>query len=68
MDDFTVLRAFVTSLGIGLLMGLEWNGPDAERVRASWQEQERRHLDTTAEHLMSLVALIRQSPPYCDSA
>lgn len=44
----------------GLLMGLDWVGPDAERVRASWQEQERRQLDTTAEHLTSLVALIRQ--------
>lgn len=44
----------------GLLMGLEWVGPDAERVRASWQEQERRQLDSTAEHLTSLVALLRQ--------
>jgi len=44
----------------GLLMGLEWVGPDAERVRASWQEQERRRLDSTAEHLSTLVALLRQ--------
>lgn len=44
----------------GLLMGLDWVGPDAERVRSSWQEQERRQLDTTAEHLTALVALIRQ--------
>ncbi len=36
----------------GLLMGLEWVGPDAERVRASWQDQERRQLDSTAEHLV----------------
>lgn len=44
----------------GLLMDLEWNGPDAERTRASWQDQERRSLDLTAEHLRGLVTLIRQ--------
>jgi pimeloyl-ACP methyl ester carboxylesterase len=44
----------------GLLMDLEWTGPDAERTRASWQDQERRQLDLTAEHLRGLVTLIRQ--------
>ncbi|SDC84439.1 hypothetical protein [Nocardioides lianchengensis] len=52
----------------GLLMQLEWNGPDAERVRASWQEQERRQLDSTAEHLTSLVTLIRQEADAQDHA
>jgi hypothetical protein len=44
----------------GLLMNLEWFGSDAERVRASWQGQERRSLDSTAAHLLELVALIRR--------
>ena len=50
------------------LLGLDWSGSDAERVRASWQEQERRQLDLAAEHLHGLVTLLRREADAQDAA
>ncbi|HEY0949632.1 hypothetical protein [Nocardioides sp.] len=40
------------------LMSLDWSGSDADRVRASWQDQERPALDRTAQHLSALAVLL----------
>lgn len=41
-----------------VLMSFDWTGLDAERVRASWREQQRPALDATAQHLSALAVLL----------
>lgn len=41
-----------------VIMGLDWTGADADRVRASWQDHERPALDRTAQHLSALAVLL----------
>lgn len=51
-----------------VIMGFDWTGTDAERVRASWQEQERPALDQTAQHLAQLAVLLASEAEAQDTA
>lgn len=51
-----------------VLMGFDWTGTDAERVRASWHEQERPALDATAQHLAQLAVLLAGEAEAQDAA
>lgn len=51
-----------------VLMSFDWTGTDADRVRASWQEQERPALDATAQHLSTLAVLLQHEADAQDHA
>lgn len=51
-----------------LLHSFDWTGSDAERVRETWQVQERPDLDAAAGHLSGLAALLRAEAEAQDGA
>ena len=51
-----------------LLHSFDWTGSDAERVRETWQVQERPDLDAAAGHLTGLAALLRAEAEAQDGA
>lgn len=51
-----------------VVMGLDWTGADADRVRAGWQDHERPALDRTAQPLSALAVLLAAEAMAQDAA